>query len=55
MPIFVKIILVTATIFVLYDYDFLLINYGTMTIYFITTYFLNEWRAKIVREKSESD
>ena len=51
LPIMVKLGLVTATIFVLYDYEFLIINFGTMAIYFLATYCFNEWRAKFFREK----
>lgn len=55
LPIIVKLGLVTATIFVLYDYEFLVINFGTMAIYFVATYCFNEWRAKFFKEKSQLD
>ena len=55
VPILVKIVLVSISIFFLYDYEYLLINFGSMTLYFIANYCINNWRAKLFKDKSEKD
>lgn len=55
LPVVVKMLLVSAAIWVLYDYQFLVIIFGTMILYFIAIYCLNEWKAKFFKEKNQLD
>jgi ABC-type transport system involved in Fe-S cluster assembly fused permease/ATPase subunit len=51
----IKLVLVTATVYSLYDYQFIVINFSTMTLYFIANYMINEWRSKYFKDKTMKD
>lgn len=54
-PIFIKLVLVTATVYTLYDYQFIAINFSSMALYFIANYLINEWRSKYFKDKTMKD
>ena len=39
----------------MYDYDFVIINVGSMVLYFIANASITAWRAKFFKDKTEKD
>mmetsp|Transcript_11580 Transcript_11580/g.19572 ORF Transcript_11580/g.19572 Transcript_11580/m.19572 type:complete len:202 (+) Transcript_11580:442-1047(+) len=55
LPVLVKIVLVSVTILTLYDITFLLVIFGTMSLYMVANYFIQEWRSHFFKDKSKKD
>jgi len=51
----IKLVLVTVTVGVLYDKEFLFITFGSMALYVISNYLMTAYKAKYYKKKSVSD
>lgn len=51
LPLLFKVVMVSATLYILYGLEFLLINGSSMFFYFIVNYYVTEWRAKYFKDK----
>ena len=55
LPTIIKLVLVTVTVGVLYDKEFLFITFGSMILYVISNYLMTAYKAKYYKKKSVSD
>jgi len=51
----IKLVLVTVTVDVLYDKEFLFITFGSMVLYVISNHLMTAYKAKYYKKKSVSD
>lgn len=55
LPTVIKLVLVTVTVGVLYDKEFLYITFGSMALYVVSNYLMTQYKAKYYKKKSDTD